>query len=131
MVKEFKGCTSQSDKQVDTTIDSEEHVDARNRLRNNSAEHVDAISYSEKLVVDGSDPKSDSRVATHTTNAEPLDASINGFSTVNEHSTSYFSGVGGVETISAEVANVNLRERMNFASNSVFGETPKFMDLGL
>ena len=31
-VREFKGCTIQSDKQVDTTIDSEEHVDARNWL---------------------------------------------------------------------------------------------------
>ena len=30
MVKEFKGCTIQSDKQVDTAIDSEEHVDSRN-----------------------------------------------------------------------------------------------------
>ena len=46
MVKEFKGCTIQSDEQVDTTIDSEEHVDARNWLRNDSNEHIDAISYS-------------------------------------------------------------------------------------
>ena len=68
MVKEFKGCTIQSDKQVNTTIDSEEHVDARNWLRNDSAEKVDAISDSEKLVVDGSDPKSDPSIATHTTN---------------------------------------------------------------
>ena len=36
-----------------------------------------------------------------------------------------------METVSAEVANVNPRERMNFASNSVLGETPKFVDLGL
>ena len=34
-------------------------------------------------------------------------------------------------SLSAEVANVNPRKRMKFASNSVFGETPKFMDLGL
>ena len=52
-------------------------------------------------------------------------------STVNEHSTSYFSDVSGVETVSAEVSDVNPRERINFASNSVFGETPKFVDLGL
>ena len=44
MVKEFKGCTIQSDEQVDTTIDSEEHFDARNLLRNDSSEQVDAIS---------------------------------------------------------------------------------------
>ena len=30
IVKNFKGCTIQSDKQVDKIIDSEEHVDARN-----------------------------------------------------------------------------------------------------
>ena len=36
-----------------------------------------------------------------------------------------------METVSAEVADVNPSERMNFASNSVFGETPKFVDLGL
>ena len=29
MVENFKGCTIQSDKQVDKIIDSEEHVDAR------------------------------------------------------------------------------------------------------
>ena len=68
MVKEFKGCTIQSDKQVDTTIDSKEHVDARNWLRNDSAEQVDVISDSKKLVVDGIDPKSNPGVATHTTN---------------------------------------------------------------
>ena len=68
MVKEFKVCTIQSDEQVDTTIDSEEHVDVRNWLRNDSSEQVDAISDSEKLVVDGSDPYSDPSVATHTTN---------------------------------------------------------------
>ena len=68
MVEDFKGCTIQSDEQVDKIIDSEEHVDTRNWLRNDSTEHVDAISDSEKLVVDGSDPKSDPSVATHTTN---------------------------------------------------------------
>ena len=40
----------------------------RNWLKNDSAEQVDAISDSEKLVVDGSDLKSDPSVATHTTN---------------------------------------------------------------
>ena len=33
MVQEFKGCTIQSDKKVGKIIDSEEHVDARNRLK--------------------------------------------------------------------------------------------------
>ena len=44
---------------------------------------------------------------------------------------SYFSGVIGLEAISGEVFNVNARERMNFASNPILGETPKFVDLGL
>ena len=64
-------------------------------------------------------------------NAEPFDASINGFSAINEHSTSYLIGVSGLETVSAEVADVNQRERMNFASNSVSDKTPKFVDLGI
>ena len=64
-------------------------------------------------------------------NVEPFDASIIGFLAVNEHSTSYFSGVSGVETVSADVTDVNLCKRINFASNSVFGKTQKFVDLGL
>ena len=36
-----------------------------------------------------------------------------------------------METVSAEVADFNPRERMNFARNSVFGKTPKFVDLRL
>ena len=56
---------------------------------------------------------------------------MNQFSAVNGHSTSYFSGVSGAETVSAEVANVNPCESVNFPSNAVFGENPKFVDLGL
>ena len=81
MLKEFKRCTIQSDEQVNTTIGSEEHVDARNWLRNDSAEQVVAISDSEKLVVDGSDPKSDPSVATHTTNGISDTHTTNGIST--------------------------------------------------
>ena len=44
MVKEIKEFTIQSDKQVHKIIDSEDHVDARNWLRNNSVEQVDEIS---------------------------------------------------------------------------------------
>ena len=47
MVENFKGCIIQSDEQVDTIIDSKEHVDARNWLRNDSAEQVDVINDSE------------------------------------------------------------------------------------
>ena len=81
MVKEFKRCTIQSDEQVDTTIDSEEHVDAGDWLRNYSAEQVDAIIDSEKLVVDGSDPKRDPSVATHATNGLSDTDTTNGIST--------------------------------------------------
>ena len=74
---------------------------------------------------------SNSSTARKGRNAEPFDASIDGFSAVNEHSTSYFSGVSGAETVSDEVADVNPCERVNFASNAVFSENPKFVDLGL
>ena len=36
-----------------------------------------------------------------------------------------------MEAVSGEVSDINARERMNFASNSVLGETPKLVDLGL
>ena len=81
MVKEFNECTIQSDEQVDTTIDSKEHVDARNWLRNNSDKQVDAISDSKKLVVDGSNPKSDPSVATHITSRIPDTHTSNRIST--------------------------------------------------
>ena len=81
MSKEFKGCTIQSDKEIDQINNSEEHVDAMNRLRHNSAKQVDAISDSKKLVADGSDPRSDPSVATHTTNRIIDTDTTNGIST--------------------------------------------------
>ena len=77
----FKGYTIQSDEQVDRIIDSEEHVDTRSWLINDSAKQVDAISDSKKLVVDGIDPKSDPRVATHATNGISATHIINGIPT--------------------------------------------------
>ena len=68
IVENFKWCTIQSDELVDKIIYSEEHVDMRNWLRKYSAEQVDALSDAKKSVVDGSNPKSDPRVDTHTTN---------------------------------------------------------------
>ena len=64
-------------------------------------------------------------------NPEPFDATIDGSLAVNRHSTSYFSEVIGLEAVSGEVADVNGRERMNFASNSVLRKTPKFVGLRL
>ena len=63
--------------------------------------------------------------------SEPFDASIHQFSAVNGHSTSYFSGVSGAETVSVEISDVNPCERVNFASNAIFGKNPNFVDLGL
>ena len=68
MVEMFKGYTIQSDEQVNTIIDSKKHVDARNWLRNDSAEQVDVINDSVKMVVDKSDSKSDPIIATQNTN---------------------------------------------------------------
>ena len=81
MVENSKVCTIQSDKQVEKIIDSEEHVDVRNWLWNDSVEQVDAISDSNKMVVDWSDPKRDPRVATHTTNGISATLTTNGIST--------------------------------------------------
>ena len=47
MVENFKGCSIQSDEQVDDISDSKEQVDARNWLRNDSFEEVDAVNDSE------------------------------------------------------------------------------------
>ena len=63
MVENFKGCSIQSDKQVDNISNSKEGVEDRN----DSFEEVNVLNNSENLVVDGSDQKSDSNVATHTT----------------------------------------------------------------
>ena len=49
----------------------------------------------------------------------------------NGDSTSFFSHIVGLEAVSGEVADVDARERMNFASNTALGETPKFVDLWL
>ena len=68
MVENFKGCSIQSDEQVDDISDPKEQLDARNWLRNDSFEEVDVLDDSEILVVDGSDPKSNPSVVTHTTN---------------------------------------------------------------
>ena len=81
MVENFKGCTIQSAKQVEELINSKEHVDAKNWLRNDSAKQLDAISDSKKLVVDGSDPKSDPAVATHITNGISATHTTNKIST--------------------------------------------------
>ena len=61
MVEIFKGCSIQSDEQVDDISDSKEGVEDRN----DSFEEVDVLNDSENFVVDGSDPKSDPNVATH------------------------------------------------------------------
>ena len=81
MVENVKGCSIQSDKHVGEIVDSKEHVDARNWLRNDSAKQVDVRSDSEKLVVDGSDPKSDLSIATHTTNGISATDTTNAIST--------------------------------------------------
>ena len=137
MVKYLKGCTIQSDAQVDKIIDSKEHVDARNWLRNDSAEQVGVTNYSEKLVVDGSDPKSDPSIPTHTTNIiSGIDIS-NGISTRKLYPLFIKPAIQAVVrlitplvTVEVKVAQESLNpcERMNFVSNSIFGKDSKFMD---
>ena len=50
MVENFKGCSIQSDEQVDDISDSKEQVDVRNWLRNDSFEEVDVLNDSENLL---------------------------------------------------------------------------------
>ena len=78
MVEKFKGCSIQSDEQVDKIIDSEEHFDARKWLRNYSAEQVVVTNDSERLVLDGSNPKSDPSIASHTTRGNSFTDNTNG-----------------------------------------------------
>ena len=66
--EEIKRNIIYSKEHVDEIINSEEHVYARNWLRKDSTKQVGVTNDPEKLVVDGSDPKSDQSVATHTTN---------------------------------------------------------------
>ena len=56
---------------------------------------------------------------------EPFDAHINGSPAKNSDSTSFFSHVAGLEEVSGEVADIDARERMNFAINPVLGKTSK------
>ena len=63
-------------------------------------------------------------------NANPFDAPIYGSLAVNGPFTSY-SRVIGLEVVSVEFANFNAHERINFASNYLLVETPKFVDFGL
>ena len=87
MVENFKGCSIQSDGQVDDISDSKEGVDNINDYKEGvddrkiSAEQIDVLNNSENLVVDGSDPKSDPNVATHTTNGISATITPNGILT--------------------------------------------------
>ena len=63
--------------------------------------------------------------------ANPFDAYINVHPAKNNDSASFFSHEVGLEVVSGEVANVDASKRMNFTSNTVLGETPKFVDLRL
>ena len=64
MVENFRGCSIQTDKQVNDISDSKEGVEDRNY----SFEEVDELNESEKFVMDGSNPKSNPNVPTHTIN---------------------------------------------------------------
>ena len=129
---------SDSKEQVDGISNSDEQVDTDSEAKASSEMSARASCRSPTFVSPSVSPTqignkyifspSKSSTARRSRNADPFDASINQFPAVNEQSTSYFSGVSGVETVSAEVADVNPFKRLNFASNSVFGENPKFMD---
>ena len=64
-------------------------------------------------------------------NAEPLHAPINRFLAIHGHPTLILSRLIGPKTVSIEIANVYAHKRMDLVSNSIFTESPNFMDLGL
>ena len=76
-------------------------------------------------------PRHPSSIVKRDRSAEPFDARINGSLAKNSDSTSFFSHVVSLEAVSREVTEVNASKRMNFTSNPVLGETPKFVDLRL
>ena len=61
--------------------------------------------------------------------SEPFDAHIDGSPAKNSDYTRFFSHSVGLEAVYREVAYVDASERMNFASNPVLSETPKFVNL--
>ena len=63
--------------------------------------------------------------------AEPFDPHINVHPDKNSESTRFFSRVVGLEAVSGEVSDVDTSKRMNFVSDPILGETPKFMDFWL
>ena len=107
-VENFKGCSIQSDKKVDEKVDSKEQVDARNWLRNDSAEQVFVLKDSENLVADGSDPKSNPSKATHTTKGISATDTTNGISTRKLYPLFIKPAIQAVET----------RSRASFGSPS-------------
>ena len=110
MVENFKGCSIQSDEQVDDISDSKEGVEDRN----DSFEEVDVSNDSENFVVDGSDPKSDPNVATHTINGILSTDTTNGISTRKLYPLFIKPAIKAIET----------RSRASFGS-------PKFVDVSV
>ena len=110
MFEIFKGCSIQSYKHVDKIVDSKEQVDARNWLRNDSIEQVGVLNDSKNLVVDGSDPKSDPSIATHTTNG------ISATHATNRISTRKLYPLLIKPAIQAVVRPIEMRSRASFRS---------------
>ena len=94
MVENFKGCSIQSDKQVDEISDCKKGVEDRN----DSFEEVDVLNDSETFVVDGSDPKSDPSVGTHTTDVVSATDTTNGISTQKLYPLFVKAAIQAVET---------------------------------
>ena len=89
---------------------------------------VSAAQFRDKDVVN---PMHPGNIVKRDRSPEPLDDRINGFPAKNSDSNSFFSRVVSLEAVSGEVSDVDMSKRMNFASNPVLGETPKFVDLRL
>ena len=92
------------------------------------ATSVSPAQFRDQYIVNPSHPDS---IVKRDRSAEPFDACINRHPAKNSDSASLFSHAVGLESVFGEVSDVELSERMNFASNPILGETPKFVDLRL
>ena len=119
-------CTGRYDSTL-WDVNSDANYRLSSPIPDSNPDSVSPARFENQEVISPSHPS----IAKRGRSSEPFDAPIDGSLAGNGHCTSYFSGVICLEAVSRKVTDVNAHKRMNFARNSVLGEIPKFVDLGL
>ena len=119
-------CTGRYDSTL-WDVNSDANYRLSSPIPDSNPDSVSPARFENQEVISPSHPS----IAKRGRNSEPFDAPIDGSLAINGHSTSNFSKVIVLEAVSREVSDVNARKMMNFVSNSVLGETPKFLGVGL